>query len=117
MTAQAYMWGWIAYLAGSVGVLFVFWYITGPLVRWLKLSLRAAAAALLLTPWSVSPEIGQWAPAWVVSIFDGFAQSDLSLWRAGGPLLAMVVVALLVAQLELWRQRRKARHTQERNRP
>lgn len=107
MTAKAYMLGWIAYLLGSAGVLFVLWYITRPLVRWLKLPLRAIAAALLLTPWSVSPDISQLAPAWVVSLFDGFAQNDISLWRAGGPLLAMVIVALLVACAEVWRQRRK----------
>lgn len=109
MTAKAYMLGWIAYLLGSAGVLFVLWYITRPLVRWLKLPLRAIAAALLLTPWSVSPDISQLAPAWVVSLFDGFAQSDISLWRAGGPLLAMVIVALLVAYAEVWRRRRKER--------
>jgi preprotein translocase subunit YajC len=43
----------------------------------------------------------------VVSLFDGLAQEDVSLWRAGGPLLAMLVVALVVAAFELWRQRRK----------
>jgi len=109
VTAKAYMLGWIAYLLGSAGVLFVLWYISRPLVRWLKLPLRAIAAALLLTPWSVSPDISQLAPAWVVSLFDGFAQNDISLWRAGGPLLAMVIVALLVACAEMWRQRRKER--------
>ena len=31
----------------------------------------------------------------------------MSSWRAGGPLLAMVVVALLVALAELWRRHRK----------
>lgn len=107
VTTKAYMWGWFAYLLGSVGVLFVFWYITRPLTRWLKLPLRALAAALLLTPWSVSPQLSQWAPAWVVSLFDGFAQQGMSLWRAGGPLLAMLAVALLVAFAELWRQKRK----------
>lgn len=109
MTAKAYMLGWIVYLLGSAGVLFVLWYISKPLVSWLKLPLRAIAAALLLTPWSVSPDISQLAPAWVVSLFDGFAQSDISLWRAGGPLLAMVIVALLVAYAEVWRRRRKER--------
>ena len=107
VTTKAYMLGWLAYVLGCVGVLFVFWYITRPLARWLKLPLRAVATALLLTPWSVSPDISQLAPAWVVSLFDGFAQNDISLWRAGGPLLAMVIVALLVAWAELKRQRRR----------
>lgn len=107
MTTKAYLWGWFAYLLGSVGVLFVLWYITRPLQRWVKLPMRALAAALLLTPWSVSAQHDEWAPAWVVSLFDGFAQEDASLWRAGGPLLAMLVVTLLVALAELWRQRRK----------
>ena len=41
------------------------------------------------------------------SLFDGLAQEDISLWRAGGPLVAMLLVALVVAVLEVWRQRRK----------
>ena len=69
--------------------------------------MRILLTALLLTPWSVSPQHDEWAPAWVVTLFDGLAQEDVSLWRAGGPLLAMLVVALVVAALELWRQRRK----------
>lgn len=108
MTTKAYMLGWLAYLLGCVGLLFVFWYITRPLRRWIKLPLRAAAAALLLTPWSVSADVGSWAPAWVVTLFDGFAEKGTSLWRAGGPLLAMLVVALLVAYGELLRQKRKS---------
>jgi hypothetical protein len=107
VTTQAYLWGWFAYLIGSVGVLFVWWWLTRPLSRWGKVPLRTVLTALLLTPWSVSPQHDEWAPAWVVSLFDGLAQEDVSLWRAGGPLLAMLVVALVVAAFELWRQRRK----------
>ncbi|KZY34178.1 hypothetical protein A3754_02610 [Alcanivorax sp. HI0083] len=90
-----------------MGVLFVWWWLTRPLSRWGKVPLRTLLTALLLTPWSVSPQHDEWAPAWVVSLFDGLAQEDVSLWRAGGPLLAMLVVALVVAVFELWRQRRK----------
>lgn len=107
MTTSSYLLGWSAYLAGCAAVLFVWWWLTRPLARWAKLPLRAALTALLLTPWSVSPEHGEWAPAWVVSLFDGLAQDDVSLWRAGGPLLGMLIVALLAAGVELWRQRRK----------
>ena len=107
MTTQAYMWGWLAYLLGCVGVLFVWWWLTRPLAIWAKVPLRILLTALLLTPWSVSPQHDEWAPAWVVTLFDGLAQDDVSLWRAGGPLLAMLVVALIAAVLELWRQRRK----------
>ncbi|WP_290538995.1 hypothetical protein [Alcanivorax sp.] len=107
MTTEAYMWGWLAYLLGCVAVLFVWWWLTRPLAVWGKVPLRILLTALLLTPWSVSPQHDEWAPAWVVTLFDGLAQDDVSLWRAGGPLLAMLVVALIVAALELWRQRRK----------
>nr|WP_237440552.1 hypothetical protein [Alcanivorax sp. DP30] len=69
--------------------------------------MRIVLTALLITPWSVSPEHDEWAPAWVVSLFDGLAQEDISLWRAGGPLVAMLLVAMVVAVLEVWRQRRK----------
>ncbi|MDX1804937.1 MAG: hypothetical protein R3292_12720 [Alcanivorax sp.] len=108
MTTNAYMWGWFAYLLGTVGVLYVWWWLTRPLARWVKVPLRTVLTAMLLTPWSVSPQHSEWAPAWVVTLFDGLAQESVSLWRAGGPLLAMLVVALIVAALELWRQQRKA---------
>ena len=107
VTTEAYMWGWLAYLLGCAAVLFVWWWLTRPLALWAKVPLRILLTALLLTPWSVSPQHDEWAPAWVVTLFDGLAQEDVSLWRAGGPLLAMLVVALIVAALELWRQRRK----------
>ena len=107
MTTKAYLWGWFAYLVGTGGVLFVWWWLTRSLGVWGKVPLRIVLTALLVTPWSVSPEHDEWAPAWVVTLFDGLAQEDISLWRAGGPLLAMLVVALIVAMFEVWRQRRK----------
>lgn len=115
MTTKAYLWGWFAYLLGSVGVLFVLWYITRPLRGWLRLPLRALAAALLLMPWPVSPSHDEWGPAWVVSLFDGLAQEDVSLWRAGGPLVAVLLLALLLAGAEIWRQRRKQDYLQSEN--
>ena len=90
-----------------MGVLFVLWYITRPL--------RALAAALLLMPWPVSPNHQEWGPAWVVSLFDGLAREDVSLWRAGGPLLAVLLLALLLAGAEIWRQRRKQDYLQSEN--
>ncbi|EKF73464.1 hypothetical protein A11A3_13505 [Alcanivorax hongdengensis A-11-3] len=90
-----------------MGVLFVWWWLTRPLARWAKVPLRTVLTAFLLTPWSVSPQHSEWAPAWVSALFDGLAQEGISLWRAGGPLLAMLVVALIVAALELYRQGRK----------
>ncbi len=83
------------------------WYITRPVHGWLRLPLRALAAALLLMPWPVSSSHDEWGPAWVVSLFDGLAQEDVSLWRAGGPLLAVLILAGLLAGAELWRQRRR----------
>ena len=49
MTTQAYLWGWFAYLIGSVGVLFVWWWLTRPLSRWGKVPLRTVLTALLLS--------------------------------------------------------------------
>lgn len=107
MTTNAYMWGWFAYLLGSVCMLLVWWRLTRPFYGWLQVLLRTLLIALLLTPWSVSTERGEWAPAWVVSLFDGLARDDISSWRAGGPLAAALVVAVVIAGLEIWRRQRK----------
>ena len=107
------MWGWLAYLLGSGLVLLVWWWLTRPVAGWARLPLRVLLAALLLTPWSVSPQHDEWAPAWVVTLVEGLAQDDVSLWRAGGPLLAMLVVALLIAGLELWRRGRRVAGTEQ----
>ena len=51
----------------------------------------------------------------MVSLFDGLAREDVSLWRAGGPLLAVLLLALLLAGAEIWRQRRKQDYLQSEN--
>ena len=109
MTTNAYMMGWLAYVLGSLGVLVVLWYLTRPLMSWLKTLLWGLATAVLLTPWPVAANQEEWAPAWVVSLFDGlFAGNDSGPWRAVAPLVAVLLVAFIVALLESWRQRRKA---------
>jgi cytochrome c-type biogenesis protein CcmH/NrfF len=63
-------------------------------------------------PWPVSSTHDEWGPAWVVSLFDGLARENVSLWRAGAPLLAVLLLALLLAGAEVWRQRRKQEYLQ-----
>ena len=107
MTAEAYMWGWIAYFLGGFGVLAAWCWLTRIVPLSARLPLRAALAALLFTPWPVSTEHSEWAPAWVVAIFDGFAQDGVSVWRVGAPLVAVLVVALVLSLVVVLVRRRR----------
>ena len=105
---SAMMWGWLIYLLGAVGVLAMLWWITVPFYTVLKVPLRFIAVAILLLPWSVSPDHAELAPAWVVVMFDGFAQQDMSWQRAGVPMLAMLLLAAVLSVLEILRLQRQA---------
>jgi hypothetical protein len=58
---------------------------------WLRSLLRCLAAVWMMVPWSIQVVEGQYAPAFVVAVFEG-------VFRAGGnPKPALAVLALATA--------------------
>lgn len=109
MGVESYLLGWLVYLAALTGFLALGWYTSRRWPYWLRYPARALVAALLLLPWTVTPESQQWAPAWIVTLFDGLIQPDARAGRAGWPLLGVVFAVTLAAGLEQWYRRRKSR--------
>ncbi|HEX4938805.1 MAG TPA: hypothetical protein VFX11_09030 [Candidatus Kapabacteria bacterium] len=74
---------WVAYCAGAVGCLLVWWRMTR-ILPWspLRQLLRILVAALLLVPAPVAPGREELAPAFVVLLF------DTTLVKQGDPLHA-----------------------------
>lgn len=110
MSADTYLTAWLVYLAALVGFLSLGWYLSRGFPVWCKAPLRAMLAALLLMPWPVMTGDGELAPAWVVAVFDGLIQQDVSAGRAGWPLLLVVVLAGLAGVAEYWRGRQGRQH-------
>lgn len=111
MSAESYLLGWLVYLAALIGFLALGWYTSRHWPYWLQHPARALVAALLLLPWTLSPEGEKWAPAWIVTLFDGLIQPDGRMARAGWPLLWVVLAVTLAAGLEQWYRRRKGGQT------
>ena len=109
MSAESYLLGWAVYLAALIGFLALGWYTSRNWPYGLRHPVRALVAVVLLLPWTVSPEGQQWAPAWIVTLFDGLIQPDARAGRAGWPLLGVVLVVTLAAGVEQWYRRRKGK--------
>lgn len=101
MSEKGYLVAWLIYLLCSVGLLTCFYYLTRPLYRWLRLPLRLSAMVFLLLPWTAYKDGHELAPAWLTSLFDALLKQDASFLRAGVPLLAALLLALLLSALWL----------------
>ena len=109
MSAESYLLGWGVYLAALMGFLALGWYLSRRWPYWLRHPVRALVTVLLLLPWTVSSDSQQWAPAWIIALFDGLIQPDARAGRAGWPLLVTVLAVTLAAGLEQWYRRRKGK--------
>lgn len=110
MSGESYLIGWLIYLGAALVFLALTWLLTRKWPDRARLPVRMLLAALVLFPWRAGPEHPELAPAWMVALFDGLVQEDLSLWRAGGPLLAVALLAAALGLAECWRAGRGARH-------
>ncbi|WP_245932401.1 hypothetical protein [Isoalcanivorax indicus] len=106
MSEDSYMMAWLAYLGAAAVIVAVIWWLTVRWTVWLKLPLRALSIAVLFTPWLVSEDTDTLAPAWIITLFDALIQAEGQALRAGLPLLAACVLALLLGGLVLLLRRR-----------
>ncbi len=96
LNSQDYMMSWLTYMAGAIGLLVVWWFITRKIrLKVLKDILRIVAATLLLVPYPVLNQEEFLAPAMGMSFLEAiFGQSE-GFSRAGFPVL--IVLAFVIA--------------------
>lgn len=113
MTTTQYLMGWIAYLAGATGCILALWLITrGAPVR-LRRALRLSLAALLLTPWWLSPEHDLLSPALFTMIYDGLGRGFEAMPRAGLVTVIATGAAALIAVILPVRQAPKKKQADD----
>ncbi|MGQ9426669.1 hypothetical protein ACXYTJ_12585 [Gilvimarinus sp. F26214L] len=97
MSSQEYLLSWGLYLLGCLGLMLVWWKMTGwvriPLVRNI---LRISALATLLMPYPVPGQESFLAPALMMTFVEGLFYEDLGFSHAGIPLLITIVLANII---------------------
>src|SRR5699024_2848763 len=107
MTENGYTLAWVVYLAGAFIAYGSGWWVSRNWRSWLSYPLRAISLALILSPWTVTDEGTDMGPAWVITAFDTFVLANGDPLRAGAPLIAASLLALVVAILAcVWRYTR-----------
>lgn len=112
MTESGYTLAWAVYLGGALIAYACGWWVSRSWPAWLAYPLRAITLALIVTPWTVTDESSAMGPAWVIAAFDTFVLANGDPLRAGAPLMAASVLALVLALLacgwHYWRRNRQA---------
>lgn len=101
---MAYLEAWLVVVVaaglGSVGLVF----LTRPIqTPWLRVLLRVLPPVLMLVPAPVPGFAGNYAPAFVVLVFEGLFQSEGSVVAA---LTILITAAVLTVLLSVWFSRR-----------
>ncbi|WP_153301762.1 hypothetical protein [Endozoicomonas arenosclerae] len=97
MASSHFIMGWAVYLAGATGCLLALILITGRLPVRLKRALRLTAAALLYTPWWLSPGSDLLSPALFTMVFDALTNGFDAMARAGLITVITAGAACLIA--------------------
>ena len=99
---------WLIYLAAS-GIFFaLFWFLTEfKSAVWSSYSLRAVAAAIILTPWYANTQGESFAPALMIMTLDLITIGGETISRAAIPLLLSVFVAEVAVTIFYFIQKRR----------
>lgn len=108
MFSDEFVIGWVLYLCATLMFMLIVVWMMRRLPSLFFYPLVLGLLVFLVVPWTVSSTHEQLAPAWVIMIFDGLVRDAEPLTRAGTPLLAAVVVALLLGVLLGWWRRGRA---------
>ena len=107
-----YLFTWILYLVGAVGLLIVWWFLTKKIrFKLIKDCLRLSAAVFLLVPFPVYNQPEFWAPALGMSMLEFIFGQSQGLGRAIIPILIIWAFSLafyLIAD-SLWQRFRRQR--------
>lgn len=96
-TSEDYLYGWLFYIISGLVFFACWWYLTAK-IRYsiMRNGLRLIALVVMFFPWRASPDLDYLAPAVVMAGVEGIFDGGDAFWRAGGPLLTAVGVALLI---------------------
>ena len=110
MAAETNYWLiWTIYLAASGVFYAVFWLLTAfSTAKWLSYSLRAVAAAVILTPWYANVQGESFAPALMVMTLDLITIGTSAVGRAAIPLLLSVIASEIAATVFYFVQKRQS---------
>ncbi|MBN0210613.1 MFS transporter, partial [Pseudomonas aeruginosa] len=82
MNEQDYLIAWGAYAIAGLGLMLVFWLMTGWMWRLLREPLRLIVFILLFTPTPVDPQNDLYAPAIAITALDVVFNVGNNAWRA-----------------------------------
>ena len=108
MASSSYLIAWLWYLGATLVLIAVWWRWTRKLpTLWRNVS-RALPAAWALMPLTVALGHERLAPAWLVTVFEGFLRDEGDLRRGGLTLLLATVLALLMVAASWWLDKRRS---------
>ena len=100
---------WIVYLVASATFCWFFWLVTNfDKAKWTSYSLRAAAAAIILTPWDANIQGETMAPALMVMTLDLITEGAEAVPRSAIPLVLAIIAAQIVAAIVYFIQKSRS---------
>lgn len=111
-TQEEYLSAWAVYLFGATVLLIAWWFMTAKIrFNESRYMLRILLAVFLLVPWYTEPNGRHLSPAWMISILEGAFQGSEAFWRAGKPLLIVLLSSLILSSviyIALWFKSRRS---------
>ena len=101
---------WIIYLVAAAIFYWGFWLVTDfNKAKWTSYSLRAAAAAVILTPWYANIQGETMAPALMVMTLDLITNGRGAVARSAVPLVLAIIVAEIAVTIFYFIQKNRAK--------
>ena len=101
---------WIIYLVAGAIFYWGFWLVTDfNKAKWTCYSLRAAAAAVILTPWYANIQGETMAPALMVMTLDLITNGRGAVARSAVPLVLAIIVAEIAVTIFYFIQKNRAK--------
>ena len=97
-SAENYLWGWVAYSAGALCLLFCLWLLVRKIgIAAIRHIILLLATVALFTPVTAYRDDPHLAPAFFVSLYEGLLASgdDMGFQRGLAPIMAIGVISML----------------------
>ena len=95
---ENYLWGWVAYSAGALCLLFCLWLLVRKIgIAAIRHIILLLATVALFTPVTAYRDDPHLAPAFFVSLYEGLLASgdDMGFQRGLAPIMAIGVISML----------------------